>query len=128
MKYPLHVIWLKRRKSFLDNIHMNAFFAIKLAGLWMLFSSEYILKRGCKISLEKDYFKSEMNEIFGERLFLFHVCRGLRELVGAKPLHLLTQTAPPLKSPTGAFIATQPRPTPNAFSQAGSQRKTAFAV
>ena len=27
------------------------------------------------------------------------------ELVGAKPLHLLTQTAPPLKSPTGAFIA-----------------------
>ena len=44
-----------------------------------------------------------------ERLFLFHVCRGLRELVGAKPLHLLTQTAPPLKSPTGAFIATQTR-------------------
>jgi len=27
------------------------------------------------------------------------------ELVGAKPLHLLTQTALPLKSPTGAFIA-----------------------
>ena len=31
------------------------------------------------------------------------------ELVGAKPLHLLTQTAPPLKSPTGAFIAAQTR-------------------
>ena len=28
------------------------------------------------------------------------------ELVGAKPFHLLTQTALPLKSPTGAFIAT----------------------
>ena len=27
------------------------------------------------------------------------------ELVGAKPLHLLSQTALPLKSPTGAFIA-----------------------
>ena len=26
-------------------------------------------------------------------------------LVGAKPLHLLSQTALPLKSPTGAFIA-----------------------
>ena len=26
------------------------------------------------------------------------------ELVGAKPLHLLTQTVPSLKSPTGAFI------------------------
>ena len=29
------------------------------------------------------------------------------ELVGAKPLHLLTQTVPSLKSPTGAFIASQ---------------------
>ena len=29
----------------------------------------------------------------------------LRELVGATPLHLLSQTALPLKSPTGAFIA-----------------------
>ena len=28
-------------------------------------------------------------------------------LVGAKPLHLLSQTALPLKSPTGAFIASQ---------------------
>ena len=30
-------------------------------------------------------------------------------LVGAKPLHLLSQTALPLESPTGAFIATQTR-------------------
>ena len=30
-------------------------------------------------------------------------------LVGATPLHLLSQTALPLKSPTGAFIATQTR-------------------
>ena len=29
------------------------------------------------------------------------------ELVGAKPLHLLTHTVPSLKSPTGAFIASQ---------------------
>jgi hypothetical protein len=29
------------------------------------------------------------------------------ELVGAKSLHLLTQTVPSLKSPTGAFIASQ---------------------
>ena len=28
------------------------------------------------------------------------------EFVGTKPLHLLAQTALPLKSPTGAFIAT----------------------
>ena len=29
------------------------------------------------------------------------------ELVGARPLHLLSQTVLPLKSPTGAFIASQ---------------------
>ena len=39
------------------------------------------------------------------------------ELVGAKPLHLLTQTALPLKSPTGAFIAAQTRTFLNPFSQ-----------
>ena len=35
------------------------------------------------------------------------------ELVGAKLLHLLTQTALPLKSPTGAFIAAHTRIFPN---------------
>ena len=34
---------------------------------------------------------------------------GQRSLVGAKPLHLLTQTVPSFKSPTGAFIAAQTR-------------------
>ena len=36
-------------------------------------------------------------------------------LVGATPLHLLSQTALPLKSPTGAFIAPLRKrgPTPN---------------
>ena len=57
-----------------------------------------------------------------EKIFLIRVCRGLRELVGARPLHLLTQTAPPLKSPTGAFIAAQPRPTPNAAFTSGVRR------
>ncbi|RCH46340.1 hypothetical protein C7K05_07040 [Faecalibacterium prausnitzii] len=37
------------------------------------------------------------------------------ELVGAKPLHLLAQTALPLKSPTGAFIAAQTRTFQNPF-------------
>ena len=45
------------------------------------------------------------------------------ELVGAKPLHLLTQDRSPLKSPTGAFIATQTRAAPNAFSQKGRHKK-----
>ena len=41
------------------------------------------------------------------------------ELVGAKPLHLLTQTALPLKSPTGAFIAAQTRAFQNPFFTGG---------
>ena len=40
-----------------------------------------------------------------EELFKIRNSGKSAELVGAKPLHLLTQTALPLKSPTGAFIA-----------------------
>lgn len=62
---------VKEKEAFSRQHSHECFFAIKLAGFWMLFSSEYILKKDCNISLEKDYFKSEMNEIFGERLFFF---------------------------------------------------------
>ena len=62
---------VEEKEKFSQNHSHECFFAIKLAGHWMLFSSEYILNRGCKISLEKDYLKSKMNEIFGERLFFF---------------------------------------------------------
>ena len=44
-----------------------------------------------------------------EELFKIRNSGKSAELVGAKPLHLLTQTALPLKSPTGAFIAAQTR-------------------
>lgn len=50
----------------------ECYFAIKLKGHWMLFSGDYILQNNCKISLENDFLKSEMNNIFGERLFLFN--------------------------------------------------------
>ena len=48
---------------------------------------------------------------FGKRLERFHSARKqcrriyICELVGARPLHLLSQTVLSLKSPTGAFIA-----------------------
>ena len=45
------------------------------------------------------------------------------ELVGAKPLHLLTQTALPLKSPTGAFIAAQTRIFQNCLFTGGGVEK-----
>ena len=44
-----------------------------------------------------------------QRPFTYFLCLNnsetFVELVGARPLHLLSQTALPLKSPTGAFIA-----------------------
>jgi len=49
------------------------------------------------------------------------------ELVGAKPLHLLTQDRSPLKSPIGDFIAAQTRAAPNAFSQKDYIEKCMFS-
>ena len=51
------------------------------------------------------------------KMFRHMVCHLLGQaLVGAKPLHLLSQTALPLESPTGAFIASQPWPFPKPCS------------
>ena len=49
----------------------ECYFAVKIHGLWLLLSADYILKKKCKISFEKDYMHSEMFDVFGERLFLF---------------------------------------------------------
>ena len=51
----------------------------------------------------------------GKYILNFGVLKSLQKLVGAKPLHLLAQTALPLKSPTGAFIAAQTRTFQNPF-------------
>ena len=48
-------------------------------------------------------------EYLAEMLFLFFVFVAASTLVGAKPFHLLMQTARLLESPTGAFIAAQPQ-------------------
>ena len=53
--------------------------------------------------------------IFSGKIFKIRGSEKPAELVGAKPLHLLTQTALPLKSPTGAFIASQTRAFQNPF-------------
>ena len=60
--------------------------------------------------------------IISGKLFLFRGSGKSAELVGAKPLHLLMQTALPLKSPTGAFIAAQTRTFLNHFFTEKAQR------
>ena len=63
-----------------------------------------------------------------ERLFLFHVCRGLRELVGAKPLHLLTQTARRLKAPLGLSLLHKRGALQTHFHQRGRHIKHDFQL
>ena len=64
-----------------------------------------------KLNLKTDGLNCKMIFKSGERIERFHSCskQGRRiyicELVGARPLHLLSQTVLSLKSPTGAFIA-----------------------
>ena len=50
-----------------------------------------------------------MTPLHEQRPFTYFLCLNnsetFVELVGARPLHLLSQTVLPFKSPTGAFIA-----------------------
>lgn len=81
-----------RKKEFAEKYHCTPYFAIKLMGHWALFSTQYILEHGRKISIEKDFLNSELEEIFGERIFLFP--KGLKvtstyskSLEGIKIMH-----------------------------------------
>ena len=64
-----------------------------------------------KLNLKTDGLNCKMIFKSGERIERLHSCskQGRRiyicELVGARPLHLLSQTVLLLKSPNGAFIA-----------------------
>ena len=68
-----------------------------------------------KLNLKTDGPDYKMIFKFGKHLERLHStrkqCRRIYicELVGARPLHLLSQTVLSLKSPTGAFIAAQTR-------------------
>ena len=64
-----------------------------------------------KLNLKTDGLNCKMIFKSGERIERLHSCSKqcrriyICELVGARPLHLLSQTILSLKSPTGAFIA-----------------------
>ena len=64
-----------------------------------------------KLNLKTDGLDYKMIFKFGKRIERLHSCSKqcrriyICELVGARPLHLLSQTVLSLKSPTGAFIA-----------------------
>ncbi len=69
--------WLFQKKhvekkiEYAKSHNHECYFALKLHGVWMLLSGEYVINHKCKISLEKDFHHSEMNQIFGDRLFMF---------------------------------------------------------
>lgn len=62
---------VQEKKEYSNRQDRELYFAIKLAGHWMLFSDQYLVSANYKISIEKDFQNSELNEIFGERIFLF---------------------------------------------------------
>ena len=61
------------------------------------------LSRGHKFSILENFLS--IRDFTSQTLASFLSDRVGVALVGATPLHLLSQTALPLKSPTGAFIA-----------------------
>lgn len=64
------------KKEFANKMGAKLYFAIKIAGYWTLYSSAYLENNSRKISLDKDFMNSEINEVFGDRTFLFP--KGLR--------------------------------------------------
>ncbi|MGG1940386.1 hypothetical protein ABFY57_11920 [Paenibacillus polymyxa] len=75
-KYSISVNNFNEKKQFAKSMGSKLYFAIKMAGYWTLFSSDYLEKKDRKISLDHDFINSEFNQIFGDRTFLFP--KGLR--------------------------------------------------
>lgn len=62
---------VQEKKEYSDRQNRELYFAIKLSGHWTLFSGQYVISNNYKISIQKDFLNSELNEVFGERIFLF---------------------------------------------------------
>lgn len=75
-KYSIAVNNFNDKKIFANRLGAKLYFAIKMAGYWTLYSSDYLEKNNRKISLDHDFIYSEINQIFGDRTFLFP--KGLR--------------------------------------------------
>ncbi|KQY85245.1 hypothetical protein ASD24_28605 [Paenibacillus sp. Root52] len=70
-KYSISANNFNEKRIFANKMGAKLYFAVKMAGYWTLFSSEYLEKKGRKISLDDDFINSELNGIFGDRSFLF---------------------------------------------------------
>lgn len=57
--------------EFANKMNAKLYFAIKMSGHWTLYSSDYLSNNNRKVSMENDFVKSEFNNIFGDRTFLF---------------------------------------------------------
>lgn len=70
-RYSISEKLLNEKEKFADNFNAKLYFAIKVSGYWMLFSSDYLKAHNRKILVEKDMLNSEFNKIFGDRTFMF---------------------------------------------------------
>lgn len=63
--------YVREKRAYAKKQHRELYFAINLRGHWMLFSDRYVLEHNRIITFEENYVDSELNDIFGERLFVF---------------------------------------------------------
>ena len=101
-------------KSDLKNLIQNLWVGTNSPCLLRLQTRKFFCRKitaRFKLNLKTDGLDCKMIFKFGKHVERFHStrkqCRRIYicELVGARPLHLLSQTVLSLKSPTGAFIA-----------------------
>lgn len=70
-KFSISERLFNEKLNFANQFNSKLYFAIKILGNWTLYSSDYLLSRDRKIKIEEDFLKSEFNDIFGDRTFLF---------------------------------------------------------
>ncbi|AFQ42454.1 Holliday junction DNA helicase [Desulfosporosinus meridiei] len=70
-KYKISENIFNRKEEFAKKFNAKLYFAIKLAGYWTLYSSDYLKSQNRKITIEQDFSNSEFNKIFGDRTFIF---------------------------------------------------------
>jgi len=70
-KYSISESLFKKKEEFANKLNAKLYFAIKLAGYWTLYSSEYLKNNNRKVNINDDFLNSEFNKIFGDRTFVF---------------------------------------------------------
>ena len=62
---------LQKRIDFSNDIGFPLYFAVKISGMWGIWSSNYLMKNSGRLKFEKDFSNSEFTNLFGSVCYLF---------------------------------------------------------